>query len=225
MGPPVPALRVRTSSPRSPRSGAIGATAPGSSCRSVRSALDASSCQTGWENGPHERIGGKFRTRSLLISKSTVRGQSAEAVIFWTGFRDGGEATPCAELLSSAIGRSTADLAAAVARAPGTKVIRGPTRVTLGGRPAQHVVLTVREDLGCDPGFFYTWQAGFQGSNWTRTDVGDTIRVWIVDVDGTLLFIEAENKTRWVDPYEKRKSVLRQLTREIEQIVESIRFD
>jgi hypothetical protein len=219
MGPPVPALRVRTSSPRSPRSGAIGATAPGSSCRSVRSALDASSCQTGWENGPHERIGGKFRTRSLLISKSTVRGQSAEAVIFWTGFRDGGEATPCAELLSSAIGRSTADLAAAVARAPGTKVIRGPTRVTLGGRPAQHVVLTVREDLGCDPGFFFTWRPSGPrgecwGACWLESSVGDTIRVWIVDVHGTRLFIEAETD----------KQASRDVEQEITKIVGSIGF-
>jgi hypothetical protein len=41
---------------------------------------------SGWENGPHERIGGEDRTRSLYISKSTVGPQGAEAVIFWTGF-------------------------------------------------------------------------------------------------------------------------------------------
>jgi hypothetical protein len=40
--------------------------------------------KTGWENGPHEKIGAsKFRTHGLLVSKSTLRGQAAEAVIFW----------------------------------------------------------------------------------------------------------------------------------------------
>jgi hypothetical protein len=174
-----------------------------------------------WER--HGAIGGHRGPAS--INKDLIPSQPAEAIIFWTGFPDGEYADPCANLLAPPVPQSAADLAAAVAAAPGTELVTGPSDVTLGGHPAKHVVLTVREDLGCDPGFFYTWQAGFQGTNWTRTDVGDTIRVWIVDVDGTLLFIEAENKTRWVDPYEKRKSVLRQLTREIEQIVESIRFD
>jgi len=47
-----------------------------------------------WENGPHERIGdqppSQLRTHGLLISKSTLRGQAAEVVIFWAGFQGGG---------------------------------------------------------------------------------------------------------------------------------------
>jgi hypothetical protein len=82
--------------------------------------------KTGWENGPHEKIGAsKFRTHGLLISKSTLRGQAAEAVIFWAGFKGGGEATPCAKVLPSTAYRSRAELAAAVARAPGTKLAGG----------------------------------------------------------------------------------------------------
>jgi hypothetical protein len=173
--------------------------------------------------GKYGAIGGHRGPASIV--RDLVPSQAAEAIIFWTGFPDGEYADPCANLLAPPAPQSAADLAAAVAAAPGTELVSGPSDVTVGGHPAKHVVLTVREDLGCDPGFFYTWRAGFGGPNWTRTDVGDTIRVWIVDVDGTLLFIEAENKTRWVDPYEKSKSVLRQLAREIEQIVESIRFD
>ena len=101
--------------------------------------------RSGWGKGPNERIGGTSRTGSLLISKNTVPPQDAEAVIFWSSFPHGNEATPCGKLLSSA-GGSTADLAAAVARAPGTKLLSGPTSVTVGGRPAQHVTLTVRKD-------------------------------------------------------------------------------
>ena len=98
-------------------------------------------------------------------------------------------------------------------RAPGTKLVKGPSDVTLGGRPAKHVVLTVRKNVGCDPGFFYTWRTGSGGAFWRTTDVGDTIRVWIVAVDGKRLFIAAATKGR---PPELKK--------EIQQIVESIRF-
>jgi hypothetical protein len=185
--------------------------------------------RSGWEIGPHRRIEGTFRDGNLFISKSTVGGQAAEAVIFWTGFRDGGEATPCAKLLSSAIGGSSAELAAAMARAPGTKVVRGPTRVTVGGRPATHVVLTVREDLGCEPGYFFSWRPRnvCWGACWlSESSVGNTIRVWIVDVGGTRLFIDAEtrkNHARTGEAVPPR--VYREVEREITKIIGSIRFD
>jgi hypothetical protein len=76
-------------------------------------------------------------------------------------------------------------------------------------------LLTVREDAGCDPGFFYIWRDERWGPFWAYSSVGDTIRVWIVDVGGTLLFIEAETT----------KQAGSDLDREIQQIVESIRFD
>ena len=83
-----------------------------------------------------------------------------------------------------------------------------------GGQPAKHVVLTVREDLGCDPGFFYTWQDEMWGPFWAETTPGTTIRVWIVEVEGTRLFIEAETAGAGSE-----------LEQEIRQIVDSIRFD
>ena len=63
--------------------------------------------------------------------------------------------------------------------------------------------------------FFYTWQDVEEGALWPMTSVGDTIRVWIVDVGGTRLFIEAETS----------KQAGSDLEQEIRQIVESIRFD
>jgi Tol biopolymer transport system component len=101
-----------------------------------------------------------------------------------------------------------------VAKAPGTELVAGPSDVTVGGLPAKHVVLTVREKNGCDPGFFFSWEDQDVGALWPHTVVGVTIDVWIVDVDGTRLFIEAET-TRQAD---------RDLQREIRQIVGSIRF-
>jgi hypothetical protein len=149
------------------------------------------------------------------INKSVVGPQGAEAIIFWASFPVGDTADPCAYLLSSPVGSSVADLAAAVATAPGTELIRGPSDVTVDGYPAKHVVITVRRDAGCDPGYFYKWQDIEGGALWPMTKAADTIRVWIVDVNGTLLFIEAET-TNQASP---------DLEQEIHQIVESIRFD
>jgi hypothetical protein len=151
----------------------------------------------------------------ISINKSRTGPQGAEAIVSWTSFPDGDYADPCDRLLSPPVGSSAADLAAAVSTAPGTELLTGPSNVTLGGRPVKHVALTVRENVGCNPGFFYTWRAGYGGANWLKTGVGDTIRVWIVDVHGTRLFIEAETT----------KGYGFGLEREVQQIVESIRFE
>jgi hypothetical protein len=156
---------------------------------------------------------------SVSINKSIVGPQGAEAIIFWTTHPDGDDAQPddvdpCENLLDAPPVPTTADLAAAVSTAPGTELVAGPSVVTVGGYPAQHVVVTVREDLGCDPGYFYRWQTMWWGALWPHTNVGDTIRVWIVDVGGTRLFLEAETSEQAdVD-----------LEQEIEEIIGSIRF-
>jgi hypothetical protein len=159
--------------------------------------------RTAWENGPHERVGRTksrplFRTHSLLISRSTRGGQAAEAVIFWAGYNGRDGTTPCAEVLTSAADRPRADLAAALASAPGTKLAGGPWHATVGGRPATRVVLRVQEDRGCGPGFFFTWPHDPQrfnwGAFWPGVEAGDSIRLWIVDVGGKRLFFEAVTK-------------------------------
>jgi hypothetical protein len=147
----------------------------------------------------------------ISLNKSYVGPQDAEAIIYWTSFPDGDYADLCTRLLAPSIGRSAADLAAAVATAPGTGLVKGPSDVTLGGHPAKHVVLTVRKSVGCNPGFFYTWRAVIGGAFWLATGVGDTIRVWIVPVGGTRLFIAAATRE---DANE----------RQVKQIVESFRF-
>ena len=170
-----------------------------------------------------------LRSNHFLISKSTVGGQAAEAVIFWTAFPDGGEAAPCPRLLSAA-SRSTAELAAAVARAPAVTVLKGPRRVTVGGRPAKHVVVTVRGMGGCDSGYFFTWPDQWWGAFWPGTYAGDVISLWIVDVDGKRLVIEAETK-RPRSQYPAghggprvTRTDLVEVEREIARIVKSIRF-
>jgi hypothetical protein len=77
------------------------------------------------------------------------------------------------------------------------------------------VVVRVREDVGCDPGFFFTWAPPDGGAFWLDTLPGDTIRVWIVDVNGTHFVIEAET----------RPNAGPEVEQEIQQFVDSIRFD
>ena len=161
------------------------------------------------------------RFGSISLNKSETGPQGAEAIIYWSIFPDGSYAdhyghyaVPCTQVLSPPVGPSATDLAAAVSTAPGTGVVTGPSDVTVSGFPANHVVLTVRENVGCDPGFFYTWRDVYGGALWAWTDVGDTIRVWIVDVNGTRLFIGAAT-TPQASP---------DLEQEIQQIIGSIRF-
>ena len=170
----------------------------------------------GWVSGPIQKLRyGGFWHGSLLISKSTGGGQGAEAVIYWIGFPDGKYADPCLNLLFPSVGPSAADLADSVARARAAELLAGPSDVTVGGHPAKLVTLRVLADLGCNPGFFFTWPGECWGPCWMTTDVGTTIRVWIVDVNGTRLFVAgATHADAGPD-----------LTQEIQEIVDSIEFD
>ncbi len=159
--------------------------------------------------------GGWTRYGSNYLSKDTVGPQGAEAVFYWTRLHGGGWANQCPGLVNFPAGSSGAAVAAAVAQAPGVALVSGPSGATVGRAAAQHLVLTIREDLGCDPGYFYSWQAVAGGPFWARTGVGDTIRVWIVEMEGGAPLFIAGETTKVAGP---------DLEQEIEQIVESIRF-
>jgi len=190
----------------------------------------------GWMPGIQRKASdGTFKPGSLYIAKGTAGGQRAEAVVFWTAYPGGVNTGPCHNLLTQPIGQSAADLAAVLSRAPGTNLALGPIDVTLGGRDAKHVALTVREHLGCDPGYFFTWPDECWGACWIKTQVGDTIMVWVVDVGGKRLVIEAETTRQgvWVLDADATPRFVEETTdytdeelqREVQQIVESIRFE
>ena len=130
------------------------------------------------------------------ITTSIFGSQGAEALIYWMRIpRDGVDSNvgkACRYLRTQPAGRLGADLATVLAAAPGTDLISGPSDVRLGGRDAQRVVLRVREDVGCDPGYFFTYPNVYGGALWPKTLPGDTIRVWIVEVEGYRLFLAAE---------------------------------
>jgi Tol biopolymer transport system component len=153
-------------------------------------------------------------TTTLLISKDTGGPQGAEGVLFWAGYPEATYADPCPDLLSdSAVtGDGAAAVATMVASAPGIDLVSGPAETMIGGRPAQHVQVIVRDDLGCGPGFFYAWNPQSEGPFWSL-EVGDTVDVWIIDVDGEVLFIAGGTHSD------------RLVAEEFTQIVASIRFD
>lgn len=68
----------------------------------------------------------------------------------------------------------------------------GPTAVTVGGKPAQQVVIRIPDQIGCPPEQFYLWCDSSSGDARYASFPGDTIRVWIIDVNGTLLQLDGE---------------------------------
>jgi hypothetical protein len=134
--------------------------------------------------------------------------------LFWDPSPIGVYSDPCAQKTAPPAGPSTADLATAVSTVPGTDLVSGPSDVKVGGRDAKHVVFTIPEDLACGPGF-HLWYGENEGQARYATALGSTHRVWIVDVDGTRLFIEAETY----------KDATPEIEQEVQQIVDSIQFE
>jgi hypothetical protein len=170
-----------------------------------------------------------WESHDVYMSKSTEGPQGAEAIILWTSLPDDlaagaafhGDYVLCRDLLGASPGRSSlADVVATVSTVAGTDLVSGPSDVTVGGRAATYVSFFLTYSvLGngsiCSPGVFMSWDDPEGGAMWGNMMAGDTIRVWIVDVDGTRLFIEAA--THWnADP---------DVGLEIQQIVDSIQFE
>jgi hypothetical protein len=153
-----------------------------------------------------------------------VKGQDGQpdafSLMLWESAPENVYADPCAHTpMSPAPSATAADLATAVSAIPGTDVVLGPSSVDVGGRPAQHVVLRIREDLGCDPKTAYLWydeKTGGATGGWRwAAELGATITVWIVDVDG---------KRVWIDG-ESYKGAGPEVEQEMQQIVDSIQFE
>jgi hypothetical protein len=158
--------------------------------------------------------GGWYRWGDLYITKSSVGPQGADAIILWTDVWRSNYARACGQWWGSPVG-SLADWAAQASTKPETRLVTGPVDVTIGGYPAQHVVFTIRKDVGCNPGFFHRWKAPHVGPFWSSTEVGDTIRIWLVKVGGTVLYIEG-------DTHEHAGAHLKE---EVDRIVASVVFD
>lgn len=151
----------------------------------------------------------------ISVNRSYHGPQDAEAMIYWTSPFGALYTDPCQKVLGTSAEQPIAELASVVAAAPGTELVSGPSDVTLGGRSAKFIALRVSEDMGCSPGYFFSWDSFPGGALWLGADVGDTIRVWIVDLGGRNLFIAAETRA---DAEAGAGS-------DVREIVESIQFE
>jgi hypothetical protein len=151
----------------------------------------------------------------FAVDKKTGVDADNAGFIFWDDAPVGVFADPCAGVEGPDLGTSMDGLAAAVAELPGTDLVSGPESLTVGGKPARNVVITVREDVGCAAEQFEMWWAPGPDMARYATALGSTYRVWIVDVDGAIVWIDGETfKGAGPGP-----------NTELQQIVESIKFE
>jgi hypothetical protein len=152
--------------------------------------------------------------QSFFINNDAGVTPQGASFLFWDPSPIGVYAEPCAQKKAPPAGPSTADLAAAISTVPGTDLVSGPSDVTLDGHKAKHVVFTVPEGLACGPGF-HLWYGESEGESRYATALGSTHRVWIFDVDGTRVFIEAETY----------KGATPEIEQEVQRIIDSIQFE
>lgn len=163
------------------------------------------------------RTDGWVSNGSFGIDKGDTDAVGSAGFIFWTHTAaDNVYADPCSQTpLSPPPTRTSADLAAAVAAVPGTELVTGPSEVTVGGFPAHHVAITIPA-TGCAPDEFHLWyDEDTPGESRFATRVTSTIYTWIIDVNGTLVWIDGET-------YPGSGPDAAQ---EIQQIIDSIQFE
>ena len=161
--------------------------------------------------------------QGLEFIKGTEGAPDGAGFLFWSVTPDNVYADPCAHKpLTPAAGPGIASLAGAVSRIPGTKLISGPTAVAVGGLPATRTVITIPEDVGCTAGDrgLKLWYDIGMGPSAGRfpTVLPSTMRVWIIDVDGTVVWIDGET-------YETYEDTSPTLEREMQQMIDSIVFE
>jgi len=150
-----------------------------------------------------------------------VRPDGGGFILWPDGAPIGVYADPCAHEEAPPIGASASKLADAVAALPRTDLVSGPSDVTVGGYPAKLVVLSFGEQADCNADGqlsedeFYLWYGAIAGNARYASELGSTIRVWIIDVNGAIVWIDGETfKGAGPGPGQ-----------EIQQIVDSIQFE
>lgn len=157
---------------------------------------------------------------SITFGEGEFGQPDTSGINVWPSAPENVYADPCAHTpLSPLPSASAAGLAAAAATIPGTDLVTGPSPVVIDGRPAQHVAFTIREDIDCDPKEFYLWydegNGGATGGWRWGSELGSKHEVWIIDVDGTLVWIDSETF----------KGAKPELDQQIQQIIDSIQFE
>jgi hypothetical protein len=147
------------------------------------------------------------------LTKGPLDGDAG--LIFWTEPPLGAMGDPCGNRRQTAAGPTARELADAMAGVPGLEVVLAPTNASVGGHVAQHLVLHVPDALPCSPSSYYLWYAEAQGQQRYASGLDSTIYVWIVDVPGGRLVIDADTLSTAPET----------AADEIQAIVDSIQFN
>jgi hypothetical protein len=154
--------------------------------------------------------------QGFFVDRGTENAPDGAALIFCPGAPDNVYGDPCTKTpLSPPAVKTAAGLAAAVSRVKGTKLVSGPTDTTVGGYPTKHVVIRIPASIPCKPGEFQLWYDGDPvGNGRYAQGFDETLYVWIVDVRGTLVWIDGETY----------KGAAPELEAGLQQIIDSITF-
>jgi hypothetical protein len=136
--------------------------------------------------------------------------------IVWGDDADGIFSDPCAQEEAPPVGPSALELATAIGSVPGVELVSGPSEITIDGRSGVEVEVRIPDTLPCKPNSFYLWyDTTIPGNARYATDYGMTIHVWILEVDGHRVQLDAET-------YAGAKRAIRN---EVGAIANSIEFE
>lgn len=125
-----------------------------------------------------------WNSEGWYLTKSDVGTDRPDAYVMFTPVGNL-LADPCESAPASpAVGPTVEDLALAAAALPG--IDASPTLdATLDGRAGRLVEYVIPKDITCASGRFTIWRDPVGGGLWENAPFGETVRMWILDVDGS----------------------------------------
>jgi hypothetical protein len=128
---------------------------------------------------------------AFAVMKGSETDPGMVGLAYWTA--DTVFADPCGHVpLDPGVGPSVAELAQALADLPWTSA-SDPAPTTFAGYTGMYVALTIATDLPCDPNQFVMW--GRSRSVRYAQLGGELDRLWILDVAGERLIVDAESQS------------------------------
>jgi hypothetical protein len=113
--------------------------------------------------------------------------------IVWEDDADGVFADPCTSTKAPPAGPTALDMANAIAGMSSIELVAGPEPFTIGGKPAQMVMVRMPDPLPCRNDQFYLWYDNKIPDNARYASApGNTVRVWIIEVDGKRIQLDGE---------------------------------
>jgi hypothetical protein len=149
----------------------------------------------------------------IFIGKGTHLEPDSISIAFWPMDPDFVYLDSCGEKPAQPVGPTGGDMAAAIAGMSQLELVSGPTSVTLDGNLALHVVVRVPDEIDCEPNAFWLW--GDASLSRYASAAGSTFSVWIIDVNGNRVQIDAESFAG-AGP---------EIDQEIQALIASIRFE